>query len=110
MEGKPPGQGMALSAEKIDFEFHTLTMALKPYIIAHYKFVGVGWINIFSGEELSTGIAMPKEIIQNELLAPKYSPLDAKEHGLGMGKLMSEHLSYLFTLSLEMFRALGFYK
>lgn len=167
------GQHMALSAEKIDFEFHALVLAIKAYLsylaravfiffkserhtfdkyekylldrrpqeysekiisildeqwerlstyysvgdrkslrdtITHNKFVGAGWINIYGGVDVKAGYALPSEIIRNEVMEPEFAPHKIDENGLGVAKLMQDHVSYTLTLSTHIFRALGVFK
>ena len=163
-------QGMALSAEKIDYEFHALAFAIKTYVsylagtvfvffkskdvsfanfektlagvepkvvarrvekllklhwerlslyysmddrrslrdtLAHYKFVGAGFINIYGGTQLAATIAMHSEILRNEVIDPAFNPAEVESTGLGISKMMNDHVSYVLTLSIEIFRTLG---
>ena len=175
LKSAPLGQAMALSAEKLDYEFQAFSIGLKTYIsmvamtvfaffkienhtfngfeknfyrkhpteisqristllteqwaklsmfysiedrksvrdmMVHYKYVGAGWINIYAGEEdsgLVAGMAMPTEIIRNETLQPAFQPHLVENIGLGTTRLVQEQLSFIVTLSFELFNVLGIY-
>lgn len=165
-------QSMALSAEKIDFEFHALVTALKVYlsytagaifaffkqehysfnhyksnlrtkqperystaiaklldeqwprlslfysiedrrsvrdVIAHYRYVGAGWINIYGGEKIAAVTAMPQELLSNEVLQPTFKPHEIGRTGLGIAELMKDHTSYVISLSTALYQALDLY-